>query len=330
MMLRVGIIGAGQVGKRQAVGFAAAAGAEVTGVADIALERATALTERFGGTAVTDWRQLMDFDLDILAVCLPHNNHVGPAQAAAECGVHVLMEKPIATNLEDGQRIVDLCDQAGVKLTISFVHRFRDECQFARQWLDEGRIGSPQIVRGVMTAPRKPELPPWVTNKEAAGGGVMMYSAIHEVDRLRWLVGSDVVSVAGQIRRWDPNSEVEDGAVALLTFANSTAASLTANAPSYWAQPALWETEVWGSEGMLRIGRGGVEISSNRLQTRLETQTPASRLGEHYNFVRQAEAFVSAINEDTEPPVSARDGLESLRVVMALYESAETGEIVHL
>ena len=330
MTLRVGIVGAGQVGERQSVGFAAAAGAEVAGVADIVLERATALAERFGGTATTDWRQLLDLDLDILVVCLPHNNHVEPTQAAAECGVHVLMEKPIATNLEDGQRIVDLCDGAGVKLTISFVHRFRDECQFARKWLDEGRIGRPQIVRGVMTAPRKPELPPWVTNKEAAGGGVMMYSAIHEVDRLRWLVGSDVVSVAGQTRRWDPKSEVEDGAVALLTFANGAAASLTANAPSYWAQPALWETEVWGTEGMLRIGRGGVEISSNRLQVRLDTQTPASRLGEHYNFVRQAEAFVSAINEDTEPLVTARDGLESLRVVMALYESATTGEIVWL
>jgi predicted dehydrogenase len=330
MTLRVGIIGAGQVGERQAVGFAAAAGAEVAGVADIVLERATALAARFGGTATTDWRQLMELDLDILVVCLPHNNHVEPTRAAAECGVHVLMEKPIATNLEDGQRIVDLCDGAGVKLTISFVHRFRDECQFARKWLDEGRIGSPQIVRGVMTAPRKPELPPWVTNKETAGGGVMMYSAIHEVDRLRWLVGSDVVSIAGQTRRWDPNSEVEDGAVALLTFANGAAASLTANAPSYWAQPALWETEVWGTEGMLRIGRGGVEISSNKLQVRLDTQTPASRLGEHYNFVRQAEAFVAAINEDTEPRVTARDGLESLRVVMALYESATTGEMVRL
>jgi predicted dehydrogenase len=66
------------------------------------------------------------------------------------------------------------------------------------------------------------------------------------------------------------------------------------------------------------------------LQVRLDTQTPASRLGEHYNFVRQAEAFVSAINEDKEPLVTARDGLESLRVVMALYESAATGEIVRL
>jgi predicted dehydrogenase len=272
----------------------------------------------------------MDLGLDILAVCLPHNNHVEPTEAAAAQGIHLLMEKPIATTMEDGQRIVDLCAEAGVKLTISFVHRFRDECQFARQWLDEDHIGSPQIVRGVMTAPRKPELAPWVTNKEAAGGGVMMYSAVHEVDRLRWLVGGDVVSVTGQIRRWDPHSEVEDGAVALLTFDNGAAATLTANAPPYWAQPALWETEIFGTEGMLRIGRGGVEISSNRLQTRLETQTPSSRLGEHYNFVRQAEAFVSAINEDTEPAVTARDGLESLRVVMALYESAESGEIVRL
>jgi predicted dehydrogenase len=330
MTLRVGIVGAGQVGERQAVGFAATAGAEVVGVADIALERAEALTGRFGGKAFADWRHLMDRDLDILVVCLPHNNHVEPTRAAAELGVHVLMEKPIATNLEDGRRIVDLCHEAGVKLTISFVHRFRDECQFARQWLDEGRIGSPQIVRGVMTAPRKPELPPWVTSKEAAGGGVMMYSAVHEVDRLRWLVGSDVASVAGQTRRWDPDSEVEDGAVALLTFASGAAASLTANAPSYWAQPALWETEVWGTQGMLRIGRGGVEISSNKLQTRLETQSEVSRLGIHYNFIRQAEAFVHAINEDTEPAVTARDGLESLRVVMALYESADSGEIVRL
>ncbi len=330
MTLRVGIIGAGQVGERQAVGFATAEGAEITGIADIVLKRAKALCERFGGIAVADWRQLMALDLDILVVCLPHDNHVEPTEAAAEHGVHVLMEKPIATTMHDGQRIVNLCYEAGVKLTVSFVHRFRDECQFARKWLDEGRIGSPQIVRGVMTAPRKPELPAWVTSKETAGGGVMMYSAVHEVDRLRWLVNSDVVSIAGQTRRWDLGSEVEDGAVALLTFANGAAASLTANAPSYWAQPALWETEIWGTEGMLRIGRGGVEISSNRLQTRLETQTAASRLGEHYNFVRQAQAFVTAINEDTEPAVTARDGLESLRVVMALYESAATGEIVRI
>jgi UDP-N-acetyl-2-amino-2-deoxyglucuronate dehydrogenase len=330
MTLRVGIIGAGQVGERHAVGFAAVEGATIAGIADIVEERATALTRRFGGVPLVDWRRLMDLDLDILVVGLPHNMHVQPAEAAAECGVHLLMEKPIATTLEDGQRIVEVCQEAGAKLTLSFVHRFRDEAQAAWKWLAEGHVGVPQVVRSVMNAPRKPDLPAWVAQKEAAGGGVMMYTAIHAVDRLRWLVGSEITTVTGRIRRWDPQSEVEDGAVALLTFANGAVATSAANAPAYWAQPAVWETEIFGTEGMLRVTREAVEVSSNRLQTRLETQTSSSRLGQHYNFIRQAEAFVKAIEEDRQPAITGEDGLRSLEVVLALYRSAETGETVHL
>jgi UDP-N-acetylglucosamine 3-dehydrogenase len=133
MKLRVGIIGAGQVGERHAVGFAAAEGAAMVGIADVVEERATTLTKRFGGTPLTEWRRMMEIGLDILVVGLPHNMHVEPTEAAAELGVHVLMEKPIATTMEDGRRIVELCEASGVKLTISFVHRFRDECRFARQ-----------------------------------------------------------------------------------------------------------------------------------------------------------------------------------------------------
>jgi predicted dehydrogenase len=273
---------------------------------------------------------MMALPLDIVVVGLPHNRHVEATEAAAQQGVHVLMEKPIATTLEDGQRIVDLCAQAGVKLTTSFVHRFRDECQAARQWLDEGHIGVPQVVREVMNAPRKPELPDWVTHRETAGGGVLMYTAIHAVDRLRWLVGSEVTTVTGHTRRWDPQSEVEDGAAALLTFDNGAVATLTTNAPAYWAQPAVWETEFFGTKGMLRIGREAVEVSSNRLQSRLETQTSASRLGPHYNFIRQAEAFVAAIQRDEQPVITAEDGLQALRIVMALYRSADKGETVTL
>ncbi len=330
MTLRVGIIGAGQVGERHAIAFAATEGATIAGTADIVVERAEVLADRFGGVAVADWQYLMDLDLDILVVGLPHNMHVEPTEAAAEQGVHVLMEKPIATTMDDGRRIVELCQEAGVKLTMSFVHRFRDEAQFAKQWLDEGRVGLPQVVRSVMNAPRKPELPAWVAQKEAAGGGVMMYTAIHAIDRLRWLVGSEVTSVTAQVRRWDPDSEVEDGAVALLTFASGAVATSTANAPAYWAQPSVWETEIFGTDGMLRVTREAVEVSSNSLQTRLETKTSASRLGQHYNFVRQAEEFVAAIQEDREPAITANDGLKSLEVVLALYRSAETEETVSL
>ena len=129
MSLRVGIAGAGQAGDHHAVGFAATEGAEVVAIADLNESVARSVAEPCGAEVVSDWRALLDFDLDILVVALPHNLHLEPAQAAAERGVHVLMEKPLATTLEDGQRIVEVCRQADVKLTISFVHRFREELQ---------------------------------------------------------------------------------------------------------------------------------------------------------------------------------------------------------
>jgi predicted dehydrogenase len=81
---------------------------------------------------------------------------------------------------------------------------------------------------------------------------------------------------------------------------------------------------------MLRVTRETVEVSSNRLQTCLETQSATSRLGQHYNFIRQAEEFVAAIQEDREPVITAQDGLKSLEAVLGLYRSAETGETVTL
>lgn len=331
MSLRVGIIGAGQAGERHAVGFAVAAGATVVGIADVIEARGAALARRFGATPFTDWRQMLDRGLDILVVSLPHNQHVAPAEAAAAAGVHVLMEKPLATTIADGQRIVAACETAGVKLTTSFVHRYRDELQTARRWIDEGRIGLPQVACEVMNSQGGSHLPAWVTQKEAAGGGFLMYGAIHGLDRLRWLLASEVTTVTAQTRCSDPTAEVEDSVLALLTFASGASATLTANAPPYWAQPAHWETQINGSAGMVRLRtRHWAELSNNQVATRLETHTAAGRLGEHYNFIRQAEEFLAAIRKDREPSITGRDGLRALQVCRAIYRSAESGQTVHL
>ena len=150
MALRVGILGAGQAGERHAVGFSNCHGAKLEAVADVDQKRASNLAERFDMTAFTDWRAMLKTDLDILVVSLPHNMHVAPAEAAAEQGINVLMEKPIATTLDDAKRIVDVCNEARVKLSISFVHRFREELQVAHHWLKKGYLGKPQIVRETM------------------------------------------------------------------------------------------------------------------------------------------------------------------------------------
>ncbi len=331
MSLRVGIIGAGQAGERQAIGFAEAAGSEVIAIADIERARAVALAQRFDAAVYTDWRAMLKDGLDIVAVCLPHNMHVAPAELAADLGIHVMMEKPIATTIEDGQRIIDACHLRGVKLTISFVHRFREEMQLLHKRLRSGELGQPIMARETMHGQRGSHLPAWVEQRDVAGGGVLMYSTIHGIDRLRWLLASEVTRVTAQTRTFEPDAEVEHGAVALLTFANSAVASLMTSAPSYPAKPALWETEIFGASGMARArNRHWVEWSNAAGQERQNTRWCAEQLGEHYNFVRQAEAFITAIGDDAPPVVTADDGIRALAIVQAIYQSAASENTITL
>jgi predicted dehydrogenase len=331
MTLRVGIIGAGQAGERHAVGFAACEGAQLVGIADIDQGRADTLATRFDAKAFTDWHKLLDEKLDILVVSLPHNMHVAPTEAAAARGIHVLMEKPIATTLEDAKRIVQVCHDAQVKLSISFVHRFREELQVAKAWLEAGHVGTVHVACESMGGQRGAHLPKWITQQDIAGGGVLMYSAIHGLDRLRWLIGSEVVRVSAQTRTYSPNTEVEDGVAALLTFANGATATLTSNAPVYKAQPAVWETELYGDKALVRIcTRQFVELSSDNITEHIDTAPFSERLGIHYNFARQAHAFVKAIREDKVPAVTGEDGVKGLELVLAIYQAATTDEVVEL
>jgi predicted dehydrogenase len=328
--LRVGILGAGQAGERHAIGFGTLATAEVAAVADVDPARGQALAGRFSAGVYTDWQAMVDqAKLDILVVALPHNAHVAPTEVAAAQGIHVMMEKPIATTLADGRRIVELCARAGVKLGTSFVHRYREEAQLLYGWVRSGELGQPMLARETMNIERRPNTPPWIISQEIAGGGVLMYSAIHGVDRLRWLVGSEVTHVTARTHQFEPPTEVEDGVAALLTFANGATATLMATAPAYPAQPTIWESEVVGTQGMGRLRtRQWAQLSNAAGPRHIPTTGITETEGDHYNFARQAAAFVDAILHDTEPAASGQDGLAALEIVLAVYASAAQGKTV--
>jgi UDP-N-acetyl-2-amino-2-deoxyglucuronate dehydrogenase len=158
-----------------------------------------------------------------------------------------------------------------------------------------------------------------------------MYSAIHGVDRLRWLLGGEVVSVSAQARGLGDDSEVEAAIAALLTFDNGAVASLIACAPLYHAQPAHWETEIYGTLSLARLRtRSFAELSNDGVMIRLETHSADSALGPHYNFARQARAFADAIEQDSEPVITGEDGLRVLEICLAIYQAAESGKIVEM
>jgi UDP-N-acetyl-2-amino-2-deoxyglucuronate dehydrogenase len=322
---RIGVIGAGQAGERQALGFDAHPDARVVGVADLDLARAERLAGPLGATALADWRDLFALGLDVLVVATPHDLHVEPAEHAAAHGVHLVMEKPIATTLADAQRIVDVAREADLRLAVSFVHRFREESQRAKAWVE--RAGTLQVGREAMSTRRTPAHPRWLTSARSAGGGVLMYSAIHGVDRLRWFFADEVAEVSARSRRYTPdNDEVEDGIAVLLAFEGGGCATLTANAPTYPADPTVWETEVHGDRAMVRLRtRGFAETSSADGAERYVAGGDEETARSHYNFERQAADVLAAIAAGRDPSVTGEDGLRALEICLAAYRSAELG-----
>lgn len=329
MSARIGIIGAGKAGERQANGFAVHADATVVGIADLDEARAARLAETVGAKAVRAWEDLFGLGLDVLVVATPHAFHVAPAERAAAEGVHLLMEKPLATTLEDAHRIVDVAGSAGVQLTVSFVHRFREEVRLAKAWLADA--GALQVGRETQASRRLASDPAWLTKAAVAGGGVLMYSAIHGVDRLRWFWGEEVVEVDARARRYTAdNREVEDGIAMMLTFAGGGAATLTANAPTYAVASPMWETEVHGTRSMVRVRtRGFVEtVTADGTAQRYEAGQDEETARPHYNFERQAAELLDALQTGREPLVTGADGLRALEVCLAAYASAAAGRPV--
>lgn len=324
MTLRVGILGAGQVAARHAEAYAQLDDVQVAVVADVDPARAEALARPLGAQAVTEWKRVLDKPLDAVSICLPHHLHLEPAVAAAERGWHILLEKPIANTLAEADAIVNAARRGGVRLMISFVHRFREEWQTARAIIARGELGQPTMALDNLLSQGGRHVPAWVWRKAEAGGGVLMYGGIHAVDRVRWLLGSEVTHVYAQARTYSQETDVEDGLTAILTFANGATATLFENSPGYRVTPRHWATEVFGTQGMLRVWtREFVEFSS-------ETRAYRLNIERDDNFLRQAQEFVSAIREDRDPSVTGEDGRAALAIALAVYQSAATGHVVQL
>ncbi len=320
--MRIGILGAGQAGAHHITGFMSLEDVEIAAVGDTDPVRAGQEAARCGATPYQDWRRVIEAasELDAVVVALPHHLHAEASCLAAAQGLHILLEKPMATNLQDGYRIVEACEQADVILMIGYVHRFRDEAMQAHEWVQAGHIGLPVNCTANITSPRGSHLGAWVNAPDRAGGGALLYTGVHALDRLLWLVDSPVQRVQAAIRQFSATSRVEEAIAALLEFKNQAVATLAVNGPTYPCGPTGWRSEIYGTEGVVRIqARQSVEVSGSRLTQQVDVTKIVAEKGENYNFRRQAQAFVNAIRQGTASPVPGQEGLAVLEVCAAVY-----------
>lgn len=342
---RVGIAGCGAISRNHLEAFRAVENVEIVGVCDVDPDRARATAEAWGVPhAVTTAEELLALDLDIVSVCTPHPTHEDVVLKAAAAGVHALCEKPIATKLEAAERMVAACEEAGVQLGVLFQRRFWPAAQRIRAAIDDGTLGRAIMAQCSVMLHRAPEYyskDAWRGTWENDGGGVLMTQAVHYIDLLQWYLG-DVAEVYGKVNTYRHGDyiEVEDSATAVITFTSGAMATLetsTAVSPNLGIQLRITgETGASasltefpeGSDGRLDLWAVGDRIvvepvHPEGVDGNIDLSTINGQLIPHHTS--QVRDFVQALESGTEPAITGKDALKSLRILLAVYESSRTG-----
>ncbi len=336
--IRFGIVGCGVVAPTHAMALENIMGAELVAVADRSESRVQQFAREFGvaNTYTSHEDLLSDDGIDAVCICTPHHLHAPIAIEAAKAGKHVLIEKPMATNLEDADELIRLCDEGDLRLGVVFQHRFDAASTYIKELVDSGELGTIALASVYVKWFRAADYydpSSWRGTWATAGGGVLINQAIHAMDVLCWFIG-DVQSVVGYAGARVHDIEVEDTAAAALRFASGAFGVVEASTTTY---PQTDERiEIAGSRGTVTIEGGQIiqhELAGRDAEMpKLALEDPRFRGKSYYgtSHPRVIEDFVQAVSEGRAPAVDGREGRKVLEVIFAIYESARTGREVVL
>ena len=349
--LRTGIIGCGKVGSFHAQAYAQLPGSQFTAVCDANRDRAEAFAAQWGVRAYTDVEQMCrEAQLDVVSVCTPHPLHANPAVAAASCGCHVLVEKPLASTLADCDAIIEAGERSHVTIGTMVQRRFYRPCMRIRQAIDDGKLGKPVLGMVTMLGWRDEDYyrsDPWRGSWEGEGGGVLVNQAPHQLDLLLWYMG-EVDEVYGVWKNLNhPYIEVEDTAAAVVKFKNGGVGSIVV---SNSQNPALYgKVHIFGDNG----AAAGVQTDGGAMfiaGMSSITEPPVNDLwtvpGEeqllpcwqeedraffnsvdsmHHYHTQQIQDFLDAVAQGRKPLVDAAEGRRTVELFTAIYRSTRDG-----
>ena len=331
-MIRIGIIGAGNISRTHALAARDIPGVEVASVWSRTPAAASALAREVGAEAFRELEELLDHrPLDMVIVGTPSGLHAEHASLAARRGIHVLAEKPLDVDVARVDALLADCEQAGVTLGVIFQDRTAPDLVWLRNIIAAGALGRPLLVSAHVKWYRPPEYyaaSSWRGTWALDGGGAVMNQGIHTVDLLLWLFG-DVDRVAAITRTALHAIEVEDTAVASLQFASGAVGTLEVTTAAYPGFPR--RVELTGSEGTVTIeGDRVVSVS-------LRSEPPIARpqhdgnanasasspvVSDIRGHRRVIEDFIDAVQLHRSPLCDGRDGRRSVALVQAIYRSA--------
>jgi UDP-N-acetylglucosamine 3-dehydrogenase len=326
-MIRIGIIGLGVMGRNHARILEDLDEAELVAVCDPS-DEAIGWAKKHHLKGYRTHQELFERErLDAVTVAVPTRFHLEVGLAALECGLHVLMEKPIATDLDEARQLVGASTQHGAVLAVGHVERFNPAVRELKRRLDSGEVGRVFQVHSRRQGP----FPSRIRDV-----GAVIDLATHDLDVMRYLLGVEVVRVYAETER-RIHTEHEDMLNALLRFENGTVGVVQVN----WLTPTkIRELNVLGERGMLQLNyitqdlvfyENSVAIAEHPLAllTGVSEGTLVRHTVDRAEPLRvELESFLASVAGGTPPEVGGDDGLRALALALDLVQSGNERRVL--
>ena len=304
--VNVGVIGVGAMGYNHARVYYRLENANLVAVSDVSERTLNKVCKKYDTKGYTDYEELLkNPDIEVVSVCVPTTHHHDVVMEAIKHGKHVLVEKPIASTLEEAEDMIQAAKEKGVILATGHVERFNPAVQKAKELIDNDVIGD--IVSA--SAKRVGPFPPRIQDV-----GVTIDLAIHDLDVMYYLFDEDVNQVYGTMGSILDKCEFEDHAEIMVNFENEGTGILEVN----WLTPyKRRQIEVTGTDGIISVDyiEQSLDVYGKFAQDiQIKHEEPLKE---------ELKSFLEAVINETKPVISGEDGLNALKMVIAATKSSK-------
>lgn len=337
--IRYGCIGAGGIADKKHLNeYSKLSNVEMVAICDTNLAAAEKLAQKYSIPEIyQDYKEMFEkANLDLISVCTPNNLHMPITVAALEKGIHVHCEKPVGLNANEAQAILDARSEYGKKVMIALNNRYTAESCFVKRYADSGFFG--EIYHAKCGWRRRNGIPGkgmWFTNKKFSGGGPLIDLGVHFIDLVLFFMGyPSPATVNGSVySKFSDSSfrirpgykivgdgifDVEDMAVGFIRLENGASIDFDFS----WASNIEKETkfyEILGTKGGVSFINGELKIFSEILDTCINIVPELNT-----KPVNEFEHFIDCIENDREPNSSPEQAVKLMKIIDAIYLSAET------
>lgn len=330
--IRFGVIGAGRIGKIHAGNLVnRISGTEVVALADVFPDELAKVASQLNiSKTFSDYKEALSLtEVDAVAICSPTDTHYPIILEAAAAGKHIFCEKPLDLAIEKINKINEVVKKHKVKLMVAFNRRFDPNFLKVHEYVKAGKIGDPQVLK---ITSRDPGPPP--EEYILASGGLFLDMTIHDFDMARYLMNSEVVEVYARANVLvDPvfkKAGDVDTAIVLLSFADGSMATIDNSRKAVYGYDQ--RVEVFGSAGMVMVSNNTHDTHIYLNREGAHSALPLDFFMDRYSqsYLGEMQAFVDCLKNNTEPPVTGKDGLMSVLIGLAANKSVIQNRAVKL